>query len=59
MQSQQQTICANEPTTPSIPGHSQPNNGYSGTELILAVAVLIRSVAVLIQVIGQLKERNS
>ncbi len=57
-----QTVQTNEPII-AIPTHVEPNllsQLYAGntTELILAVAVLIRSVALLIQVIGQQKGRK-
>lgn len=52
----------NEPII-AVPTHIEPNlplQSYAGSvpETILAIAVLIRSVALLIQVIGQQKGRK-
>lgn len=57
-----QTVQTNAPII-AVPTHVEPNlpsQLYAGntTELILAVAVLIRSVALLIQVTKQQKERK-
>ena len=54
-----QTVQTNEPLT-SVPTPAEPNlppQSYAGSvpETILAIAVLIRSVALLIQVIRQQK----
>jgi hypothetical protein len=58
MQDQQQ-ICTTEPTTPSVSGHPKPNIMYSGTELILSLAILIRSVALLIQVLAPIVRKSN
>lgn len=57
-----QTVQTNEPII-ALPTHVKPNLPLQTTrgsvpETILAIAVLIRSVAILIQVIGQQKERK-
>jgi hypothetical protein len=57
-----QTVQNNEPII-AVPTHADPNlpsQLYAGnaTELILAVAVLIRAVALLIQVTNQQKIRK-
>jgi len=57
-----QTAQTNEPII-AVPTHVEPNlppqpTGGSVPETILAIAVLIRSVAVLIHVIGQQKGRK-
>lgn len=56
-----QTAQTNEPII-SVPSHLEqpmlPQSLGGTTETILAVAVLIRSVALLIQVIGQQKGRK-
>ncbi len=54
-----QTVQLNEPII-TVPTHAEPNlppQSYAGSvpETILAIAVLIRSVALLIQVIRQQK----
>ncbi len=59
----QSTIYTSEPTI-AVPSNAKPpmppQYYLSGaTESILAVAVLLRSVALLIQALGQLKERKS
>jgi hypothetical protein len=57
-----QTVQTNEPII-AVPTHVEPNLppqpiGSSVPETILAIAVLIRSVALLIQAIGQQKGRK-
>lgn len=58
----QQTVRNNEPII-AVPTHVEPNlppqpTGSSVPETILAIALLIRSVALLIQAIGQHKGRK-
>jgi hypothetical protein len=57
-----QTVQTNEPII-AVPTHVEPSlplqpTGGSLPETLLAIAVLIRSVALLIQVIGQHKGRK-
>jgi hypothetical protein len=57
-----QTVRNNEPII-AVPTHVEPNlppqsTGGSVPETLLAIAVLIRSLALLIQVIGQQKRRK-
>jgi len=62
MSQTQLTTHTNEPII-AVPTHVEPNlspqpTGSSVPETILAIAVLIRSLALLIQVIGQHKGRK-
>lgn len=59
MQAQQQQICTTEPETPCLLGHPEPNITQSGTELILSLAILIRSVALLIQVLAPIVRKSN
>ncbi len=64
MQSQNHSIVETGEPSITVPTHTEPHllpQYYSSgaTEFILAIAVFIRSVALLIQVIGQQKEHKS
>jgi hypothetical protein len=59
MQTQQQHICTTEPETPCLLGHPEPNITHLGTELILSLAILIRSVALLIQVLAPIVRKSN
>ena len=47
-------LCTTKPSTPILPGYPDPNVADAGgvTGLILSLAVLIRSMALLIQVLA-------
>lgn len=53
-------VCTTEPSTPTLSSPTEPNIGNSGgvTGLILSLAVLIRSTAILIQVLAPIVRKS-